>query len=126
MREHEVGVGLALALGTPIEQLEPVIGLIDAVLLLSRVTGEGTKGANFDPRVLTRISRVREMINVQGAAVDLQVAGGIKREHLAGIVKAGASTVALGGGLYKVDSMTEEVRNLRTVAAQAALSEGAI
>ena len=51
--EHNVRVGLALALGTPLEQLAPVIGALDAVLLLSRVTGEGTKGANFDPKVLS-------------------------------------------------------------------------
>jgi len=125
-REHKVRVGLAVALGTPPEQLSPVIGAVDAVLLLSRVTGEGTKGANFDPRVFPRIQRVREMIKQERANVDLQVAGGIKREHLAAIVKAGASTVALGGGLYRVDDMAAEVRALRQVAAQAAFSEGTV
>jgi ribulose-phosphate 3-epimerase len=126
VRERKVRVGLALALGTPLEQLTSVIGAVDAVLLLSRVTGEGTKGASFDPRVLPRIRRVREMIVAERAHVDLQVAGGVKREHLQPLVTAGVDTVALGGGLYRVDDMAAEVKALRQAAAQAAFSEGIV
>jgi ribulose-phosphate 3-epimerase len=113
-------------LGTPIEQLAPVIGAVDAVLLLSRVTGEGTKGASFDKRVLPRIGNVRRMIEKERAHVDLQVAGGIKREHIPALVGAGASTLALGGGLYRVDDMAAEVRSLRQAASRALFSEGTV
>jgi len=44
--------GLAFALGTPLSRLAPVVSCIDALLLLSRVTGEGTRGAAFDPLVV--------------------------------------------------------------------------
>lgn len=126
VRERKVRVGLALALGTPLEQLAPVIGAVDAVLLLSRVTGEGTKGASFDPRALPRIRKVRQMIDAERLHVDLQVAGGIKREHIPDIVKSGATTVALGGGIYRVDDMEAEVQKLRQAASQAAFSEGVV
>jgi ribulose-phosphate 3-epimerase len=125
-REHKVRVGLALSLGTPLEALAPVIGAVDAVLLLSRVTGEGTKGASFDPRVLSRVRKVSEMIDAERLLVDLQVAGGIKREHIAPLVTAGASTFALGGGLYRVEDMAAEVRGLRQVASSAAFAEGTV
>lgn len=126
VREKAVRVGLAVALGTPLEQIAPVIGAVDAVLLLSRVTGEGTKGASFDSRVLPRVKRVLELIKQERAAVDLQVAGGIKREHIMPLVKAGASSVALGGGLYRVADMAAEVRELRREAAQAHFAEGTV
>ncbi|HXF63740.1 MAG TPA: ribulose-phosphate 3-epimerase, partial [Caldilineaceae bacterium] len=93
VREHKLRVGLALALGTPLAALEPVIPSLDAVLLLSRVTGEGTRGASFDPRVLPRLRTVRRMVEETGAAVDIQVAGGVKREHLPALVEAGADTL---------------------------------
>lgn len=125
VRQHPVRVGLALALGTPLEQLAPVIGAVDAVLLLSRVTGEGTKGASFDPRVLPRIRAVRGMIDAEGVQVDLQVAGGVKREHLSVLMASGVDTLALGAGLYRVPDMAAEVKSLRQVAAQAILTEGA-
>jgi ribulose-phosphate 3-epimerase len=126
VREHPVRVGLALSLGTSLEQLAPVIHAVDAVLLLARVTGEGTKGATFDARVLPRIRKVRAMIEHERAQVDLQVAGGIQRQHLAAVVKAGANSVALGGGLYRVGDMAAEVRSLRHAAAQATFAEGTV
>ena len=126
VRAANVRIGLALSMGTPLEQLAPVIHLLDAVLLLSRVTGEGTKGANFDARVLPRLRRVREMIEAERVPVDLQVAGGIRREHLPDLVKAGATSVALGGGLYHVPEMAMEVRELRQVAAHASIIEGSV
>jgi ribulose-phosphate 3-epimerase len=115
-----------MALGTPLEQLAPVITAVDAVLLLSRVTGEGTRGASFDARVLPRIRKVRSIIEAERAHVDLQVAGGVKREHLPSLITAGANSVAFGGGLYRVEDMTAEVQALRQVAAQALFAEGTV
>jgi ribulose-phosphate 3-epimerase len=124
VRQHQVRVGLALAMGTPLEQLAPVIERVDAVLLLSRVMGEGAKGASFDAGVLPRIRAVRQMIDALGVDVDLQVAGGVKREHVSSLIAAGAATLALGGGLYRVADMAAEVLALRQVAANASFAEG--
>jgi ribulose-phosphate 3-epimerase len=115
-RQHRVKVGLAVTLGTPLASLEPVIGLVDAVLLLSRVTGEGTRGAAFDPAVLPRIRQLRQMAEAGGATVDIQVAGGVKREHVPALAAAGATSLAMGGGLYKVPDMAQEVTNMRHLA----------
>jgi ribulose-phosphate 3-epimerase len=126
VRQAGVRVGVALAMGTPIERLEPIIAIVDAVLLLSRVTGEGTKGASYDNRVLSRLQRVRQLIEAERAPVDLQVAGGVKREHIPALVRAGATAVAFGGGIYRVDDMAAETRALRQVAATALLAEGTV
>jgi pentose-5-phosphate-3-epimerase len=48
--------------------------------------------------------------------VDIQVAGGVKREHIAPLVNAGATAIAMGAGLYKVPDMAEEVRQMRALA----------
>ncbi|MBI1878617.1 MAG: hypothetical protein HYR94_10390 [Chloroflexi bacterium] len=116
VREHKLKVGLAVTMGTALTNVEPVMPLIDAVLLLSRVTGEGTRGASFDARVLPRVQRVREMAQSAGAAVDIQVAGGVKREHVPQLVQAGATTLAMGGGIYRVPDMAREVTEMRALA----------
>lgn len=116
VRQSGVKVGLAVTLGTPVAALEPAISRIEAILLLSRVTGEGTQGAAFDPAVLPRIEAVRAMIDSAGATVDLQVAGGVKRQHVLDLVAAGASTIALGGGIYRVPDMAQEVAEMRRLA----------
>jgi ribulose-phosphate 3-epimerase len=118
VRDQGVQVGLAFGLGTPLTQLEPVIGLVDAVLLLSRVTGEGSKGAAFNPLVLPRLRQVHQLATASEKTIDRQVAGGVKREHVADLAAAGATTLALGGGLYKVPDMAQEVAAIRAVAQQ--------
>jgi ribulose-phosphate 3-epimerase len=113
VREHKVKVGLAFTLGTPLTQLEPVITLVDAVLLLSRVTGEGTRGASFDPLVLPRVRQARAMAQAARVPLDIQVAGGVNRTHVTDLVTAGATTLAMGGGIYRVRDMAQEVAEMR-------------
>ncbi len=116
VREQQVKTGLAVTLGTPIAALEPLISRVDAVLLLARVTGEGVRGASFDPRVLPRLRTVRAMVEATGAAVDIQVAGGVKREHIPELIAAGATAIAIGGGIYRVADMAQEVAEMRRLA----------
>jgi len=111
-----VKVGLAFTLGTPLTVLEPVVTLIDSILLLSRVTGEGSRGAVFNPLVLPRIETVHKMAIAAGVALDIQVAGSVQRQHVPDLIAAGATTIALGGGIYRVPDMAVEVAALRAVA----------
>jgi ribulose-phosphate 3-epimerase len=113
IRDQGVRAGLAFSLGTPLEKLKPLISLVDTVLLLSRATGEGSLGAAFNPVVLQRVKTVRDMAGKSGQSPDIQMAGGIKREHVARLVGAGATSLALGGGLYRVGDMAREVHDIR-------------
>lgn len=124
VRSLKVRAGVALSLGTPLSVLEPLLGSIDAVLLLSRVTGEGTKGASFDSSVLPRVRAVRESMVARAAACDLQVAGGINRSNAAALAAAGAATLTLGSGIYSIPDMAAEVAAVRA-AVGAAVKEGA-
>lgn len=117
-REHGVRVGVAVTLGTPLGRFEPVVAMVDAVLLLSRVTGEGSRGAAFNPLVLPRVRAARGLIDAAGAAVDLQVAGGVNGGHIADLAAAGATALALGGGLYHVPDMAAEVVAIRRLAGE--------
>jgi len=113
VRQHHVRAGLAVTLGTSVGVLEPLITDMDAVLLLSRVTGEGVRGAAFDDRVLAKVRSVRAMADAAGAKLDIQVAGGVQAEHVAGLVAAGATTLAMGGAIYRVADMAQEVAIMR-------------
>ncbi|MEA3334361.1 MAG: hypothetical protein U9R25_00510 [Chloroflexota bacterium] len=115
VRELGVTVGLAFTLGTPLALLEPVITLVDAILLLSRVTGEGSRGAVFNPLVLPRLSTARSLADSAGVAFDIQIAGSVKRQHLPDLLAAGATSIAFGGGIYRVPDMAAEVVEMRNL-----------
>lgn len=113
VREQGLRVGLCLALGTSLSLLEPVLPLLDAVLLLGRVTGEGARGRTFNDLLLPRIQAVRHMIDRGGYDVDLQAAGGLERESSRAAVAAGAMALPIGAALHREADMTAYVSDLR-------------
>jgi ribulose-phosphate 3-epimerase len=123
IRQLEVRAGVALSLGTPVPAVEPLVARMDSLLLLSRVTGEGTRGASFDPAALPRLRRARELIAAAGSGCELQVAGGVNRGNVAALVEAGATALSLGAGIYKVPDMRREVEDIRRIIAGTAGEE---
>lgn len=113
VREHKMRVGVSFSLGASLHGLEAVVEMIDAVLILSRVTGEGTRGASFNPLALPRLRQARKMIDAAQASVDLQVAGGINRGNIRETHLAGAATASLGAGIYQVAEMAQEIQSIR-------------
>ena len=113
VREQQLNVGLCLALGTSLNVLEPVLPLLDAVLLLGRVTGEGQRGRAFNDLLLERVGGVRRMIDAGGYAVDLQAAGGLETEHCRAAVVAGATSLPIGAALHREPDMAAYVAHLR-------------
>ena len=117
VREQGLQVGLCLALGTPLSVLEPVLPMLDAVLLLGRVTGEGQRGRTFNNLLLPRLRAVRQMIDQGGYTVDLQAAGGLEIDDCQATVAAGATSLPIGGALHRERALTEFVAHLRTTLA---------
>lgn len=115
VREQGCNVGLWLSLGTPLSGLEPVLPMLDAVLLLARVTGESKRGASFNPFVLDRVRRVRGWIDTGGYAIDLQAAGGLNANNMPQTVAAGARSLPVGSTLYRTQDMGRIVAELRRV-----------
>jgi ribulose-phosphate 3-epimerase len=118
IREHGVRVGLALSLGTPLSILEPVISSIDAILLLSRVTGESAHGATFNPLVYPRLCAARQLVQSSGAHVEIQVAGGVNKSHVRELLDTGADALALGSGIYRTPDMATEIAHVRALGQQ--------
>jgi D-3-phosphoglycerate dehydrogenase len=119
VREQGLRPGLCLALGTALGVLEPVLPLLEAVLLLGRVTGEGRRGRDFNALLLDRVRQVRAMIDAGGQAIDLQAAGGLETEHCRAAVQAGATSLPLGAALHREADMRAYVAHLRGVVSAA-------
>lgn len=115
VREQGCNVGLWLTLGTPLSELEPALPMLDAVLLLARVTGESKRGASFSPLVLDRVRQVRAWIVSGGYAIDLQAAGGLNANNMPQTVAAGARSLPVGSTLYRTQDMGRVVAGLRRV-----------
>ena len=91
--------GVTLNPATSLLTLEEILPEVDQVLIMSVNPGFG--GQNFIQNSLTRIQRVREMLNERSLTnVDLEVDGGIWAETAANVVAAGATVLVAGSAIF--------------------------
>ena len=117
IRQLGAKAGLVLNPGTPVEALDPVIDLVDLVLVMSVNPGFG--GQAFIPAMLDKIAEVRDM--VRGRNIDIEVDGGITRANAADVARAGANVLVAGSAIFKAKSYGDEIRAIRTAATSLAV-----
>ena len=89
--------GVTLNPGTPESMLEPVIDLVDLILIMSVNPGFG--GQAFIPAALDKIARVRAMAGAR--PIDIEVDGGVTAENAAEVARAGANVLVAGSAVFK-------------------------
>ena len=86
--------GVALNPATPIAAIEPVLGDLDLVLVMSVNPGFG--GQSFIESQLEKITALHNLINKIGKNIDLEVDGGINTETAPRVIAAGANVLVAG------------------------------
>ena len=90
--------GVALNPATPVEALNPVLGDLDLVLVMSVNPGFG--GQTFIDSQLAKIAAVRERINQTGRTILLEVDGGITPRTAPAAIEAGADILVAGTATF--------------------------
>jgi ribulose-phosphate 3-epimerase len=85
-------VGVTLNPGTPETMIEPVIDIVDLILVMSVNPGFG--GQKFIPEAIEKIRRLRAMAG--GRPIDIEVDGGITPETAPQVARAGANVLVAG------------------------------
>jgi ribulose-phosphate 3-epimerase len=109
-------VGVTLNPGTPIETIEPVIDLVDLVLVMSVNPGFG--GQKFIPAALDKLRALHALAGAR--PVDLEIDGGITPDNAADAVRAGANALVAGSAVFKdrtPESYRANIAALRQAAA---------
>jgi ribulose-phosphate 3-epimerase len=89
--------GVTLNPGTPIETIEPVIDIVDLVLVMSVNPGFGGQG--FIPFATEKIARLRALAGTR--PIDIEVDGGITPETAPVVAQAGANVLVAGSAVFK-------------------------
>jgi ribulose-phosphate 3-epimerase len=97
IRNLGVQVGVTLCPGTPVGDLESVIGMVDLVLVMSVNPGFG--GQAFIPEAIDRVRAIRQMAG--GRPIRIEVDGGVGPANAAALAAAGADTFVAGSAVFK-------------------------
>jgi len=107
-------VGVSLRPGTRIEVIEPLLEVVDLVLVMSVEPGFGGQG--FRTETLEKPRRLRQL----GWRGIVEIDGGVNASTLGSCVEAGCDALVAGSALYSELDMTAAIARFRLLAAQAA------
>ena len=93
-----VKAGVSLNPGTPIEVIDPVLGDVDLVLLMTVNPGFG--GQTFIDSQIEKIAALRGRIDASGRDIDLEVDGGINVATARRAIAAGADVLVAGTATF--------------------------
>lgn len=97
---HALGkrAGVAINPATPLAALQEILSDIDLALCMTVNPGFG--GQAFISGMVSKITRLRAMIQQHNATCDLEVDGGINVETAPIVIRAGANTLVAGSSVY--------------------------
>ena len=96
---HELGcrAGVTLNPATPVEAISEAAQYADVLLCMSVNPGWG--GQSFIPATLDRLPRIRELRGPEAVAVEVD--GGVARDTVAGVYRAGANILVAGSAVVR-------------------------
>jgi ribulose-phosphate 3-epimerase len=112
IRDAGVEAGVAINPATALHLLEDALPWLDFVLVMSVNPGFG--GQDFIPQSLDKISRLREIAGDR--TLDISVDGGVCRENVASLTRAGATTLVAGSAIFGAVDRKRALADLRRAA----------
>ena len=112
--------GVSLNPGTPVEMIEPLIDLVDLVLVMAVNPGFG--GQAFIPFAADKIARLRALVAAR--PIDIEVDGGITPANAAAVAGAGANVLVAGSAVFRGSGAESYRANIAAIRNAAAMARG--
>ena len=103
--------GITLKPGTPFARIEPFLGEVDLVLIMTVEPGFG--GQPFLPAMMEKVRAAREQRAARGHAYRIEVDGGINATTGRTSIEAGADTLVAGTSVFAAADMGAAIQALR-------------
>ena len=106
--------GITIKPDTPVKAVEPYLGLVDMVLVMTVEPGFG--GQELIPKCLDKVKEIRLILTDRGLDhVDVEVDGGINEDNLGQVLKAGANVIVSGSSVFNGDISANIKKLLRVM-----------
>jgi ribulose-phosphate 3-epimerase len=118
IRDHGMEPSVAINPATTVDVILPVLPLVHHVLVMTVNPGFG--GQKFIEYTLKKIARLKELRQEMGLKFRIEVDGGVDRETIARVVKAGADLLVAGNAVFGKGQAEQDARALLELARRAA------
>lgn len=112
---HKAGMKAAVTLNpsTSVALLEDIICDLDMVLIMSVNPGFG--GQTFIENTISKVKRLRKLIDDSGSKALIEVDGGVQAETAPRLVAAGVDVLVSGSYVFKASNPDAVIRDLRAL-----------
>ena len=111
IRAAHCRAGLTLNPATPFQLIEPFLGQIDLLLIMTVHPGFG--GQSFRADQMSKVRRAHDWKTENNSNIDIEVDGGINRETARVAIEHGANVLVAGTAIFKARDYAAEIRALR-------------
>jgi ribulose-phosphate 3-epimerase len=118
IRELGCTAGAAVNPGTSLATVREVLADLDLLLVMTVNPGFG--GQEFIPGSPDKVARARHMLDEGKSRAALEVDGGITRDTIASVWRAGADTFVAGYAIFSADDPAAEIAALRNICMETA------
>ncbi len=93
-----------------VKRLDPFLGEVDMVLLMSVFAGFG--GQKFIPETMDKLRYVRQQINERGLKTLVEIDGGVNIDNAHELFEAGADVLVAGSAVFKAPSPEQAIHQM--------------
>jgi len=119
VKSHHCLAGVVINPATPVETLSEVLEIVDYVLVMSVNPGFGAQ--EFIPNSVHKIRRLAHLRAQRGLNFRIEVDGGIARDTVAEVVRAGAEILVAGNAVFGHGDPRSNAQGLLKAAMEATL-----
>jgi len=102
MKNCGIKTSLVLDFDMSVEEIKPLLTMVDSVVVMG--TPNGVKGSSLLPGTYTKIRELKEYLpSLNRGNVHIEVDGGVRRETVPELVKAGADILVVGSLFFDND-----------------------
>ena len=113
IKQAGMEAGIVLNPSTPISLLEDIITEADLILLMSVNPGFG--GQSFIENTISKVKRLRKLIEETGSHALIEVDGGVQTETAPRLVAAGADILVSGSYIFKSKNPIQTIHDLKVI-----------
>ena len=113
IRSLGVKAGCALNPATPVSLLEPILGQLDLILVMSVNPGFG--GQSFIPYTLDKIRLLDKLRKERGYGYQIEIDGGVSLKNAGEIRDAGCDILVAGSQVFGAPDISERVKEFLSI-----------
>ena len=113
IKNYDLKAGMVLNPATPISTINSILPELDLVLLMSVNPGFG--GQKFVESTIPKIKKLRKKIDSLDKEIRLEVDGGISKENIVEVSRAGADTFVAGSAIFNTKDYKDTISNLKSL-----------